>query len=74
MTARILSFLKDEAGHSTTEYALLAAFLSVAIAGSLAAMGSNTSVSYNAVSGKVVEAAYVACVGAGETPFACRTP
>ncbi len=74
MLTHLINFLEDQSGASFTEYALLAALVSLIIVSSLSIMGSSTSAAFTTTSGNVDQAAYVACVGAGGTPLACRNP
>ena len=74
MSAYLTKFLEDQSGSSFMEYALLAAFVSVMIAGSLSFMGSNTSAAFATASGDVEQAAYETCVKTAETSYICQHP
>jgi len=56
------------------EYALLAAFVSIIIAGSLSVMGSNTSAAFTATAFDVDQVAYDTCVRTAKDPQVCQIP
>lgn len=70
----ILTFLKDESGHTTTEYGFLAALVAGTIIAGLSAIGAEASASLDLVTGKIEMAAYEACVGSGTDASACQHP
>lgn len=74
MAAYLIDFLEDESGAGLMEYALVAAFVSVLIVGSLSTVGSNTSAAITMTSNDVDQAAYETCIKTAKTPHACRYP
>lgn len=72
MLAHLIDFLEDERGSSFMEYALLAAFVSIIIAGSLGTMGSDTSAAFALATSDVNQVAYETCVRTAESTLTCE--
>lgn len=53
---KIARFFKNESGATAIEYGLIAALIAVAIIGAVSTLGSNTSATFNEVSGNLTAA------------------
>ena len=69
-----IDFLEDQSGSSLMEYTLLAAFVSVIIAGSLSTIGANTSLAFTATMGDMDQAAYETCLKTAKSTLMCEHP